>query len=166
MRSDVLRFGVLRVKRRCVDGGARVCDKRAVTVRALILALLVFALAAGSAAAGDTFRLPSKRIGCQYSPPVGKFPARLRCDVLGSGLDPRPRGKCDLDWTGLSMTATGKASPECAGDTAVDRNGPILAYGSKWHRGAFACSSSRAGLRCGNRGGHGFTLARFSWRVF
>ena len=123
-------------------------------------------LAASAADAGDTFRLPSKRIGCQYAPQSGKLPASLRCDVLGSGLDPRPKAKCDFDWTGLSMTASGRAHPQCAGDTAVDPKGPILAYGSRWRRGPFVCSSSRTGLRCGNRGGHGFFLARSSWRVF
>ena len=46
----------------------------------------------------------------------------------------------------------------CAGDTAVNRHAKVVQYGAKWSRGAFTCLSRKAGLRCHNRGGHGFFL--------
>ena len=54
----------------------------------------------------------------------------------------------------------------CAGDTAVLPNAPVLAYGRTWRRGGIVCRSRRTGLRCTNRSGHGFTLAREAWRIF
>ena len=39
--------------------------------------------------------------------------AVFRCDLL-SGLKPRPRTKCDVDWTGASMGLRGRAGPTCA----------------------------------------------------
>ena len=107
------------------------------------------------------FQLPSRNIGCAY----GTSPTYLRCDIR-SGLKPAPRGKCDLDWTGLQITPTGRARPTCAGDTALLPNAPVLAYGRTWRRGGIACTSRRTGLRCRNRAGHGFTLARQAWRIF
>jgi hypothetical protein len=35
-----------------------------------------------------------------------------------------------------------------------------LRYGAKWSRGGFTCTSKQIGLRCRNRGGHGFFLSR------
>jgi hypothetical protein len=107
------------------------------------------------------FRTPSKNIACGYL----TAPAFLRCDVL-SGLKPRPARRCELDWTGISMAPTGRATPTCAGDTVYQRGAPILAYGRTWRRGGFTCVSRRTGLRCTNRSGHGFVLARDRWRLF
>ncbi len=86
---------------------------------------------------------------------------RLRCDIL-SGLKPEPRGRCELDWTGVAM-GTGKAGPACAGDTVYDLKAPVLGYGRTWRRGPFTCLSMRVGLSCSNRSGHGFFLSRESW---
>jgi uncharacterized protein DUF6636 len=133
-------------------------------VRRLLPALLVvLPLAACPAAAGgiEFFRTPSKNIGCVYS----TGPAYLRCDVL-SGLKPEPRGKCELDWTGLELAPTGRARPTCAGDTAYDNRSPILGYGKTWKRGGLRCVSRTTGLTCRNRSGHGFVLSRKAWRVF
>ena len=111
------------------------------------------------AAAGPTFRTPSGNIGC------GHYAGWLRCDVL-SGLRPEPTSACELDWTGVSLAATGRARPTCAGDTVYDRRAPILRYGATWRRGGITCVSRRAGLRCSNGARHGFVLARERWRSF
>lgn len=107
----------------------------------------------------EPFRLPSKNIACAYA--TGFGPVTLRCDIL-SGLKPEPRGRCELDWTGLSM-GTGTARPTCAGDTVFDPKAPVLAYGRLWKRGPFTCLSSRVGLSCANRAGHGFFLSKERW---
>jgi hypothetical protein len=124
--------------------------------------VVAFALAAPAAAAGGNFfQLPSKNIGCAYN----ASPASLRCDVR-SGLKPEPKRTCELDWTGLAIRPTGRATPTCAGDTAILPNAPVLAYGKTWRRGGITCRSRTTGLRCTNRAGHGFTLARQGWRIF
>ena len=130
-----------------------------------MLALAV--LAATLAVAGPTkrpafefFRLPSGNIGCVYAAEG----ATLRCDIL-SGLRPQPRGQCELDWTGLTLGATGRAHPQCAGDTAVDRRSRIIRYGQTWSRNGIVCRSATTGLTCRNRSGRGFFLSRARWRL-
>jgi len=133
----------------------------------LVLAPCLAAVVLPASAPGDgfaSFRLPSKRIGCMYGA-VGTAKPSIRCDVLGAGLHPRPTAKCPGDWVGVTLSARGKARPVCAGDTAVDPKSPILAYGKTWKRGAITCRSATDGLRCSSMSGHGFFLARESWRV-
>jgi hypothetical protein len=138
-------------------------------LRALVVALAAVAVAAPAATRGPLpgFRMPSRNIGCLLEPPLAGSGGRgvLRCDVL-SGLRPAPRRRCELDWTGISLAVRGRAAPTCAGDTAYDRRTPILAYGATWRRAGVVCRSRRTGLRCSNRSGHGFVLARERWRIF
>lgn len=123
---------------------------------ALAAVLAVVALAAPSS--GPSFRMPSGNIACIYGA------SSLRCDIL-SGLRPDPRGRCELDWTGLTLGVRGTARPTCAGDTVYDRRSPVLAYGHTWRRAGLVCRSLRTGLRCTNRTGRGFVLAREAWRL-
>jgi hypothetical protein len=104
------------------------------------------------------FQTPSKNIGCLYAPAGAGRAAYLRCDVL-SGVKPKPRGSCQLDWTGFTMAARGRARPTCAGDTVYERSARILRYGSNWRGGPFVCRSRRSDLRCTNAAGRGFSLA-------
>jgi len=60
----------------------------------------------------------SKNIACLYSSATGR--SHIRCDVL-SGLRPKPKRPCQVDWTGFSMTAKSRATATCAGDTVYDR---------------------------------------------
>ena len=126
-----------------------------------VFAALTSAAALGGREAFVTFQMPSKNISCGYL--SGSGPTFLRCDIR-SGLKPEPRGACDLDWTGISMGG-GMARPTCAGDTVADPKAPVLPYGATWRRGPFTCLSSRIGLSCANRAGHGFFLSKESWRV-
>jgi hypothetical protein len=103
--------------------------------------------------------MPSKNISCAYI--TGFGPVTLRCDIF-SGLRPEPRRPCELDWTGISMGLRA-ARPQCAGDTVFDRKAIVLAYGTVWKRGPFTCLSSRVGLSCANRAGHGFFLSKERW---
>jgi Family of unknown function (DUF6636) len=134
--------------------------------RGMILVGLAIVATAVSVATGQaresvyvTFRLPSGNIACGYATDFG--PVTLRCDIL-SGMKPRPRGRCELDWTGLSM-GRGTARPTCAGDTVYDPKAPVLKYGSIWKRGPFTCVSLLIGLSCTNRTGHGFFLSKERW---
>ena len=138
-------------------------------LRAVLLAFVVALTAAPVSATGALpgFRMPSRNIGCLLEPPLPGATSKpvLRCDIL-SGLKPEPRRRCELDWTGISLGVTGRARPTCAGDTAYDRRTRILAYGATWRRAGITCRSRRTGLRCTNRSGHGFVLARERWRIF
>lgn len=58
------------------------------------------------------------------------------------------------------MGLTGRPFVTCHGDTAIDPRSRVLRYGATWKKGGFVCTSKRAGLRCRNRGGHGFFLSR------
>ena len=134
----------------------------------LAVAAAVLATSAAVSSASTTrivgFRTPSKNIACMYERAEFGHKAFLRCDLL-SGLKPQPHKSCELDWTGLGMSKRGKAGPICAGDTVYDKREPILKYGHTWKHRGFACHSKRTGLKCSNRGGHGFFLSRQSWRV-
>jgi hypothetical protein len=128
-------------------------------VVAVVCAASVAALAQGRESVYVSFRMPSGNIACGYSTDFG--PVTLRCDIL-SGLRPEPRGRCELDWTGLSM-GRGSARPTCAGDTVYDRKAPVLKYGGVWKRGPFTCVSLLIGLSCVNSTGHGFFLSKERW---
>jgi hypothetical protein len=130
----------------------------------MVVVAVVCAAAAAASAQGResvyvSFRMPSGNIACGYSTDFG--PVTLRCDIL-SGLRPEPRGRCELDWTGLSM-GRGSARPTCAGDTVYDRKAPVLKYGTVWKRGPFTCLSLLIGLSCVNSTGHGFFLSKQRW---
>ena len=132
---------------------------------AALLLAVALALPGRAGASFPGFKTPSGNIGCGYFGAFQGLPASLRCDIR-SGLKPKPRRSCDLDWTGLSVGPTGRARAVCAGDTAYDPVFRALAYGRSWSRGGITCLSRRIGLRCTNRSGHGFFLARERWRLF
>ncbi|MFL5919988.1 MAG: protein kinase domain-containing protein [Gaiellaceae bacterium] len=101
-----------------------------------------------------SFRTPSGAIGCASG-------LRLRCDIR-SGLRPRPPRPegCTGAWGfGFSLDSSGRAHPDC-GPAAIAAVARRLAYGTRWHRGAFNCLSRSVGLRCSNHSGHGFFLSR------
>jgi uncharacterized protein DUF6636 len=105
------------------------------------------------------FQMPSKNIGCQTGEGV------LVCDIL-SGLNPEPKQKCEVDWTGMEIERLGPAQPRCAGDTAYDQTAPVLQYGRTWQRDGFTCASMTNGLQCRNKENHGFLLSRQTWTQF
>jgi hypothetical protein len=104
------------------------------------------------------FQTPSRNIGCLYSSATGR-PSYLRCDIL-SGVKPRPRRACQLDWVGFSMNAASRATATCAGDTVYARGARVFPYAWTWTRGGFTCTVGRAGLRCRNGAGRGFFLSK------
>jgi hypothetical protein len=114
----------------------------------------------------DDFATPSGNIICFASAGQHGF---IECEIK-SGLVPRPpRDGCDLDQPGLSLSSTGPAKPSCRSDPSpawFDRQIPTLAYGTTWAGFGVSCLSESTGLRCTNRDGHGFFLARENWSTF
>jgi hypothetical protein len=65
------------------------------------------------------------------------------------------------------VSRTGPARFVCAGDTSMDAQAPILAYGHAVTRGGLSCSSATSGMTCrSTRTGHGFFVSRQGYRLF
>lgn len=129
---------------------------------AACLLSVAFPLDGDAAPSPSFFRTPSGNIGCVYAPAGSGFQASVRCDIR-SGLKPKPARpkRCDLDYgDSYTLFRTGRAVVTCHGDTALDPQAPVLAYGKTWRRNGLACSSKAVGLRCTNPAGHGFFLSR------
>ena len=125
--------------------------------------VLYFALSAPSQGQSiEGFQLPSKNIACMV------FDKVLRCDVNNNlaKLPPRPKS-CDLDW-GYAFAIGQNSKPQllCAGDTTMDSQLPVLAYGKTWKRQGFTCTSSKQGLRCQNMRHQGWFLNRLQQKFF
>jgi hypothetical protein len=139
-------------------------SKLAASLFALAATALLLGLAAVPASARLVmFSSPSHNIGCAMTTRYA------RCDIQGhTWKAPRKPANCPLDWgNGLSVGTRGRAGFVCAGDTTLDPRGRVLAYGTQQIMGRYTCSSRRSGMTCSNRGtGHGFRIARGSYRVF
>jgi hypothetical protein len=114
----------------------------------------------------DDFATPTGNIICFASARQGGY---VEC-AIKSGLVPQPpRDGCELDQPGLTLASTGLAKPTCRSDPTpawFDKLIPALAYGTTWAGFGVSCLSQTTGLRCTNRDGHGFSLARESWATF
>ena len=133
----------------------------------LAFAAIVVALpAAAHAMTLTSFQTPSKKIACMYSRGGGE-PASLRCDVADPAHRPKRPKSCELDYgSAFGLTATGRARRLCAGDTVLNPQAKVLAYGRTRHLGPFACTSRASGLRCTTKAGHGFDLSRTRQKLF
>jgi hypothetical protein len=137
---------------------------------AALVALLLVALAAPGAGASASatataaiqiFRTPSGHIGCAYDTTM------LRCDVDDVAHKPARPKACALDYgSAFGLTPKGRARRLCVGDTAMDPDAKVLAYGKTKHYGPFTCTSRTTGLRCTTAAGHGFALSRAAQRLF
>jgi len=135
----------------------------------VVAALAVTAVALPAAAgAKDTlisFQTPSHGIGCFYGVFQGK--ADLRCDVRNVTHRAKRPASCQLDYgNAFGLTAKGRARRLCVGDTALNPKAKVIAYGQTKHYGPFTCLSKTSGLRCSNKAGHGFLLARDAQSLF
>jgi len=140
----------------------------------LCSATLVLGVATAASAAADTsviraFRTPTGNIGCVFSSGLsGAAAPTVRCDIR-SRLRPEPKrpSSCPLDYgDSLQVERTGGTILVCHGDTAIDPQSRVLAYGHQFRRDGITCVSRFSGLTCTNASGHGFFLSRQSWRVF
>lgn len=133
--------------------------------------LTVLLLLAGiSSAAADvwTFETPSENIQCTVGEDFG-VESDISCTIIerhGPPAAPRP-ASCDGDWGHIFfMRETGSVELLCEemyrGRDGFDR----AEYGVTGEFGGFVCHSSRKGLECRNRDGHGFFLSRAKQTVF
>jgi hypothetical protein len=132
----------------------------------LMLAVALVALAglatAASASAFKGFVSPSHNIGCVISS------QSARCDIRDHSWQSPPKpASCELDYGGgVAVDKSGRAQFLCAGDTTLEA-GPVLAYGVSVSAGRFRCTSKETGMRCVNtRNGHGFLLAKQTYKLF
>jgi hypothetical protein len=138
-------------------------------------ALFLFSIALGlklatgvSLADVWTFETPSENIQCTVGEDFNVL-SDITCTIIersGSPALPRPEG-CNLDWGHtFSMRERGPAEIQCV-HTDRNKGGFDRAeYGVTGEFGGFTCQSSRKGLKCSNRDGHGFFLSRARQSVF
>lgn len=133
---------------------------------AVLLAAAGAALAPGALAApaqAGSFRSPSGNIGCVI------LSDYARCDVRARTFHaPARPASCDLEYgdaIGVGRKSR-RGSFVCHGDTARDPRARKLAYGRSISVGSMRCTSSTAGIRCANRSGHGFFVARERYELF
>ncbi len=105
-----------------------------------------------------TFQTPSTNIGCVLAG------GAARCDIRSRSWSPPGRpASCPsvVDFgQGVEVGKSGSAAFVCAGDTALNPGGSVLAYGQDSRVGPFLCQSRTSGLTCMNTNtGHGFTLS-------
>jgi len=115
-----------------------------------------------------TFETPSENIQCTVGQDFDVL-SDITCTIIERSGPPalqRPDG-CKLDWGHtFSMREKGPAEILCK---ATDRNKggfDRAEYGVAGEFGGFVCHSSRKGLKCTNRDGHGFFLSRGRQTVF
>jgi Family of unknown function (DUF6636) len=149
----------------------------AVVVAAGAAMFTAFAGAAGATHSGY-LKTPSGSVYCDYLYGGETFPTYryVRCGFKGklSPQEAKPKGGCpkDTDYVGnrMEVLAKGRGQTEpCAGDAGPFGNpkaAVAIPYGQTWHGGPFSCTSSKQGMRCKRRDGHGFYLAKTGWRVF
>ncbi|GAB4348097.1 MAG: hypothetical protein Kow0026_02240 [Oricola sp.] len=127
-------------------------------------------LASAMPAAADvwTFETPSENIQCTVGEDFD-VESDLTCTIIersGPPAAPRP-ASCGGDWGHVFfMRETGPARLLCqkmyGGRDGFDR----AEYGVTGEFGGFVCHSSRKGLDCRNRDGHGFFLSRARQAVY
>ena len=121
--------------------------------------------ASGPALAQDiSFRSPTGNIHCMI---FSGTDAAARCDVSEFTPSYQRPADCDLDFGyAFQVGAEGQGEPICAGDTVIDENASVLAYGRSVVSSGITCTSEKTGMTCVNEEGHGFTVARSSQEAF
>jgi len=152
-------------------------EMRAAVLLAVGAAALVAVAGASpvSAASSGFFKTPSGKIVCVWTTGGGGQPAGVECGVSTGLKPPIPKTGDDcrfLDYVGnrVGLAVTGKVTPiPCAGDAGPlgqPGNTVFLPWGKVWSVPGLSCSSTRQGLVCANRSGHGFFLSLRSWATF
>jgi hypothetical protein len=136
--------------------------------RLALLAVVAMALATAiaaspvEAASSARFSSPSRNIGCTMTSTI------VRCDVIRYTYHPTAKpASCHFAWgPSVQVTTTGKGRFRCVSDTVAGAP-KVLAYGKSITVGRFKCTSRTTGMTCvDTRDGHGFTIARASYRFF
>lgn len=108
------------------------------------------------------FYSPSQNIGCIMRD------GRAGCAANEYSFTPPPKpASCGLDWgRAVGVHNPGKGHFLCVGGLLAEPDSPTLKYGHSTSSGGITCLSSRAGIRCQNRAGHGFLLSGKQVQVY
>lgn len=135
------------------------------------LSLICLSLCVAMPAAADVFlfKMPSNNVVCSVG--LEADSSDIRCEIFErSGPPPRPvPADCMAYWGHVySMRDTGPVTMECIdfNPRIADSVTDVAQYGVTGTFGGISCLSSEQGLRCTNRSGHGFQLARRKQSVF
>ena len=130
-----------------------------------VLALLAGASFAHAKDRPISFQTPSKNVACQFFTDNDR--GVLRRDIMNMETRPRRPADCELECgNAFEMNAKCNAGRIRAGDTVMDPQLAVLAYGEVWQRAGFTCRSEQTGLTCFNAMQQGFSLARAKQEVF
>ena len=108
----------------------------------------------------DEFQSPSGNIGCQYVPAGGTETYQTP--------DGGPQLICDRvapAYVRFTLSAHGAATLHDHVGDASCCSGDVMAIGTHWTGGPFACDMSDAGIVCTNADRRGFTLSRSEARA-
>ena len=99
------------------------------------------------------FVLPSKNIGCTFTPQGGT--------PVYKPFDGGPELSCDRiepKYVRVVLTPKNFRRFNNVGDQGCCDETNIFAYGSRWSQGPFTCDSAEAGLTCKRSDGKGFFM--------
>jgi hypothetical protein len=148
--------------------------RRLVLLPALCLLALSTVASAGAATSLPGIRSPTGNIACLLLPSPSRV---LLCTVDHADYAVRLQARClgpagaGVDWHGFTLSPTGKGLRNCSGGSQYNPatqqpSFVTLAYGTTRRIGSFTCASSRDGLTCRNRRGHGLFLSLQAWRAW
>ncbi|MCC6887229.1 MAG: hypothetical protein IT536_01620 [Hyphomicrobiales bacterium] len=102
------------------------------------------------------FVMPSRNIGCIYTPAGGTADYKP--------FDGGPELVCDRvapDYVRLALTPTTfRRYNDVADRDCCDGLVHVFAYGTRWTQGPFVCDSAPSGLSCRRQDGRGFLMNR------
>jgi hypothetical protein len=107
------------------------------------------------------FVLPSKNIGCTFTPQGGT--------TVYQPFDGGPELSCDRiepQYVRLVLTPKQVRRFDNVGDRGCCDESNVLQYGSRWSHGPFTCDSAQSGLTCKRSDGRGFSVSRASIKVY
>lgn len=116
-----------------------------------------------------SFESPSGNIQCEIGMEIGG--SDLHCVILrknpGTDAAPRP-ASCGENWGhSFQVSDRGPAQLICERLQGAPGNGQFqIPYGTAENFNGIRCDSTRKGLRCSNRDGHGFFLSRARQSLF
>jgi len=108
------------------------------------------------------FRADDGTIGCRLAG------GQARCDIASRTWTPPAKPpSCSLAWgQGLAVGPSGPAHFVCAGDTALDPGGPVVADGADDVVGSLTCQARKVGVTCFDQGGNGFFIGPTGYTTF
>ena len=108
-----------------------------------------------------SFVMPSKNIGCTYTPQGGT--------PVYQPFDGGPELSCDRirpQYVRLVVTPKTVRRFDNVGDRDCCGADNIFTYGSRWTQGPFTCESAETGLTCRHSGGSGFSVSQASIKIY